>query len=183
MVDTRDLKSLGQQCPCEFESHPRHYIYGAYPRTPALAAQARFLNPSHFVTAPFRGMPAWQASAGRLRCFDVCDISLALRRAACAAPSGSLFPTLQSKVPRPRRSADADSLVKPFSDVFLLGISPDPCACCASALSQPQSLLIRGISPNPCGAQVAFRLCRAKSREDEGEVYIEGKIISNLLMN
>ena len=24
MVDTRDLKSLGQQCPCEFESHPRH---------------------------------------------------------------------------------------------------------------------------------------------------------------
>ena len=24
MVDTRDLKSLGQKCPCEFESHPRH---------------------------------------------------------------------------------------------------------------------------------------------------------------
>ena len=140
MVDTRDLKSLGQQCPCEFESHPRHYVCGAYPRTPALAAQARFLNPSHFVTAPFRGMPARQASAGRLRCFDVCDISLTLRRAACAAPSGNRFPTLQSKVPRPRRSADADSLVKPFSDIFLLGISPDPCACCASALSQPQSL-------------------------------------------
>ena len=28
-----------------------------------------------------------QASAGRLRCFDVCDISLTLRRAACAAPA------------------------------------------------------------------------------------------------
>lgn len=27
MVDTRDLKSLGQQCPCEFESHPRHYFF------------------------------------------------------------------------------------------------------------------------------------------------------------
>ena len=28
MVDTRDLKSLGQQCPCEFESHPRHLTKG-----------------------------------------------------------------------------------------------------------------------------------------------------------
>ena len=89
MVDTRDLKSLGQQCPCEFESHPRHYIYGAYPRTPA--------------------------------------------------PSRA-FPILPGQNPGHGRSADADSLVKPFSDVFLLGISPDPCACCASALSQPQSL-------------------------------------------
>ena len=42
------------------------------------------------------------------------------------------------------------------------GISPNPCACCASAPSQPQSLLIRGVSPDPCGAQVAFRLCRGK---------------------
>ena len=25
MADTRDLKSLGQKCPCEFESHPRHF--------------------------------------------------------------------------------------------------------------------------------------------------------------
>ena len=24
MVDTRDLKSLGQQCPCGFDSRPRH---------------------------------------------------------------------------------------------------------------------------------------------------------------
>ena len=59
------------------------------------------------------------ASAGRLRCSDVCDISLTLRRAACAAP-----------------------LRESLSD-----------------------------------------FAGAKSREDEGEVYIEGKIISNLLMN
>ena len=50
----------------------------AYPRTPALAAQARFFMPQ---TAPFRGKPARQAFAGRLRGFDVCDISLPLRRA------------------------------------------------------------------------------------------------------
>ena len=24
MVDTRDLKSLGQKCPCGFDSRPRH---------------------------------------------------------------------------------------------------------------------------------------------------------------
>ena len=30
MVDTRDLKSLGQQCPCEFESHPRHGRVGMF---------------------------------------------------------------------------------------------------------------------------------------------------------
>ena len=30
------------------------------------------------------------------------------------------------------------------------------------------SLLIRGISPDPCGAQVAFRLCVAKSRDRAG---------------
>ena len=126
-------------------SHSAVALCWAYPRTPALAAQARFLNPSHFVTAPFRGMPAWQASAGRLRCFDVCDISLTLRRAACAAPSGSLFPTLQSKVPRPRRCSDEHFLVKPFGG----GLVP-------------------GISPDPCDAQVAFRLCRAKSRDRAG---------------
>ena len=42
--------------------------------------------------------------------------------------------------PGPGRSADADFLVKPFSRVLVRGISPCPCACCASALSQPQSL-------------------------------------------
>ena len=26
MADTRDLKSLGQKCPYEFESRPRHQI-------------------------------------------------------------------------------------------------------------------------------------------------------------
>ena len=30
MVDTRDLKSLGQNCPCEFESHPRHKRVGMF---------------------------------------------------------------------------------------------------------------------------------------------------------
>ena len=74
----------------------------------------------------------------------------------------SRFPTLRCKVPRPRRCSDEHFLVKPFGGVLVPGISPDPCACCASAPSQPQSLLIRGVSPNPCGAQVAFRLCRGK---------------------
>ena len=27
MVDTRDLKSLGQKCPCGFDSRPRHEIH------------------------------------------------------------------------------------------------------------------------------------------------------------
>ena len=64
--------------------------------------------------------------------------------------------------PGPGRCSDEHFLVKPFSRVLVRGISPRPCACCASAPSQPQSLLIRGVSPNPCGAQVAFRLCWCK---------------------
>ena len=38
--------------------------------------------------SPFQGQAgSGGASAGRLRCFDVCDISLTLRRAAFAAPA------------------------------------------------------------------------------------------------
>ena len=85
-------------------------------------------------------------------------------RGSAPSPCGAqvAFRLCHGKVPRPRRCSDEHFLVKPFSRVLVRGISPDPCACCASAPSQPQSLLIRGISPNPCGAQVAFRLCWRK---------------------
>ena len=56
MVDTRDLKSLGQQCPCGFDSRPRHektqmpkhlgllvpdgtVFTGAHPQTPRAFAR------------------------------------------------------------------------------------------------------------------------------------------------
>mgnify|MGYP004601573065 CR=1 FL=1 len=52
----------------------------------------------------------------------------------------SRFPTLRCKVPRPRRCSDEHFLVKSFSGVLVRGVSPGPCACCASAPSQPQSL-------------------------------------------
>ena len=92
------------------------------------------------------------ASAGRLRCFDVCDISLPLRRAACAAPPGVAFRLCWCKVPRPRRSADADLLVKPFSRVLVPGISPCPCVCCASAPSQPRHFVTAPFRGKPAPA-------------------------------
>ena len=41
MVDTRDLKSLGQQCPCGFDSRPRH-------KEGWLSPSLLVLYPSHF---------------------------------------------------------------------------------------------------------------------------------------
>ena len=58
----------------------------------------------------------------------------------CPCGAQVAFRLCWCKVPRPRRSADADSLVEPFSRVLAPGISPNPCACAASAPSQPQSL-------------------------------------------
>ena len=129
---------FGSVCP---GSNPgtSTFFTGHIPEPLRLRSKRIFLNPSHFVTAPFRGKPARQAFAGRLRCFDVCDISLTLRRAACAAPLGVAFRLCRSKVPRPHRSADADFLVKPFGGV-----------------------LVRGVSPGPCGAQGPFQFCLGK---------------------
>ena len=89
--------------------------------------------------SPFQGQ-AGSASLRRASPLPRClrQFAAAPPRRLCG-PSGSRFPTLQCKVPRPRRSADADSLVEPFSGVLVQGISPGPCACCASAPSQPQS--------------------------------------------
>ena len=83
-----------------------------------LAAQARHLNPSHFVTAPFRGKPA-PASLRRasllLRCLR--HLADAPPRRLCG-PCGSRFPTLRCKVPRPRRCSDEHFLVKSFGGAF-----------------------------------------------------------------
>ncbi len=121
-------------------------------------------QPRHFVTAPFRGKPARQAFAGRLRCFDVCDISLTLRRAACAAPPGIAFRLCRGKVPRPHRSADADSLVEPFGGVLVRGLRQAFAGRLRCFVVSDSSLTLRRAA---CAAPpgVAFRLCIAKSRD------------------
>ena len=73
--------------------------------------------------SPFQGQAgSGGAFAGRLRCIAVSDSSLPLRHAACAAPAGVTFRLCRGKVPRPRRSADADFLVKSFGGVLVRGL-------------------------------------------------------------
>ena len=76
MVDTRDLKSLGQQCPCEFESHPRHL---------RLRSKCLFSQPqSAIADSPFQGHTG-SASLRRATSLLIRFAnSLTLRRAADA---------------------------------------------------------------------------------------------------
>ena len=68
---------------------------GAYPRAPALAAQARHLNPSHFVTAPFRGKPAPAVPSSGVSAASMSATSRC--RSACAAPPGVSFRLCRSR--------------------------------------------------------------------------------------
>ena len=68
----------------------------------SLLRKRAFLTPVCCRRQPLSGASRLrQASAGRLRCFDVCDISLPLRRAACAAPVGVAFQFCRGKIPAP----------------------------------------------------------------------------------
>ena len=56
MVDTRDLKSLGQKCPYGFESRPKHRK-GELSGSPFLCFGRRHLNPRRLLPAtPIRGI-------------------------------------------------------------------------------------------------------------------------------
>ena len=80
-----------------------------FPTLRCKVPRPRRCSDEHFLVKPFSSI-----SVGRLRCFDVCDILLTLRRAACAAPAGVAFQFCRGKVPRPRRCSDEHFLVKPF---------------------------------------------------------------------
>ena len=54
--------------------------------------------------------------------------------------------------PGPGRSADADFLVKSFGGVLVRGISLGPCACCASAPSQPRHFVTAPFRGKPAPA-------------------------------
>ena len=83
-----------------------------FPTLRCKVPRPRRCSDEHFIVKPFSSI-----SAGRLRCFDVCDISLTLRRAACAAPAGVAFQFCRGKIPRPRRCSDEHFIVKPFSSI------------------------------------------------------------------
>ena len=172
------------------------FLYGEYPRNPCACCASALSQPRHFVTAPFRGKPAPAVPPpGVSAAHSLRKLAAAPPRRSCG-PCGSRFPTLRCKVPRPRRCSDEHFLVKPFGGGLVQGISPDPCACCTSAHSPPQSLRdspfqgqagsgdasagrlrcsfasqtrYRSAAPLvwlPPG--VAFRLCVAKSRDRTG---------------
>ena len=86
------------------------FFTGHIPGPLRLRSKRIFLNPSHFVTAPFRGKPA-PASLRRasplLRCLR--HLAAAPPRRLCG-PCGSRFPILPGQNPGPGRSANADFL-------------------------------------------------------------------------
>ena len=81
------------------DAPPRRLCGPCGSRFPTLRCKVprpRRCSDEHFLVKPFSSI-----FAGRLCCFDVCDISLTLRRAACAAPAGVAFQFCRGKIPAP----------------------------------------------------------------------------------
>ena len=110
---------------------PQLSLRGISPDPCACAASA-FFQPQSLRDSPFQGQAgSGGASAGRLRCFDVCDISLTLRRAACAAPAGVAFRLCVAK------SRDrAGALMSTFSSSHSAASPPGVSAASMSATSR-----------------------------------------------